>query len=52
MYGSVQALYPGGWLGNGSNIPYAGAGALSDYATTLSINRAIVPGFTMTDRPY
>lgn len=41
MYSGVEAFYPGGWLGNGSLVPYNGAGALSDLATTTELNQRI-----------
>jgi len=49
LYYGIQEFYPGGWLGDGSHIPYNGAGALSDYGTTYERNRAIVPDFQMMD---
>jgi hypothetical protein len=52
MFGLVQAWYPGGWLGNGSHVPYNGAGALYDCGYTNSLNHQIDPNFIVRDPPF
>ncbi|QYM77554.1 hypothetical protein K0B96_09455 [Horticoccus luteus] len=51
-YFLIDNFYPGGWLGNGSNQPYNGAGALRDYGTTIENNQKIVPGWEPRDPPF
>ncbi len=51
-YYLVDTFYPGGWLGDGSNQPYNGAGALRDYSTTIENNQKIVPDWQPRDLPY
>jgi hypothetical protein len=48
-YSLIDNYYPGGWLGNGSNQPYNGAGALLDYGTTVEKNKKIVPDWRPRD---
>jgi RHS repeat-associated protein len=47
IFGPIEVFYPGGWLGNGSNVPYQGAGALSDYGYTIYLNRQIDPNWAL-----
>jgi hypothetical protein len=52
FYFGIKDFYPGGWLGDGSGVPCQGAGALSDYNTTIMLNRQVVPDWRPRDPGY